>query len=72
MLVVLDLLQGLDLPQSLVGDAVLQPPQGHFLQGHRLSGLMINTVITDRLQTVRGESASRTSAVSRTTLWDVV
>lgn len=30
MLVVLNLLQGLDLPQSLVGDAILQPPESNF------------------------------------------
>lgn len=55
MLVVLNLLQGLDLPQSLVGDTVLQPPQSHFLQSHRLSCLtddiqyiIINTFITDK------------------------
>lgn len=42
MLVVLDLLQGFDFPQSLVGDPVLQLPQSHFLQRHRLSGLTRN------------------------------
>lgn len=45
MLVVLDLLQGLDLPEGLVGDAVLQPPQSHFLQSHRLSCLSETTLI---------------------------
>lgn len=39
MLVVLDLLQGLDFSQSLVGDSILQTPQSHLLQSHSLSGL---------------------------------
>lgn len=38
-LIVLDLLKRLDLPQGLVGDAILQPPQGHLLEGHDLPGL---------------------------------
>lgn len=37
--VVLHLLQSLDLPQRLVGDAVLQPSQSHLLQRHRLASL---------------------------------
>lgn len=38
-LIVLDLLQGLDLPQGLVGDAILQPPQSHLLESNDLSSL---------------------------------
>ena len=40
-LTVFDLLQGLDLPQDLVGDAILQPPQGHLLEGNDLSSLFV-------------------------------
>lgn len=42
MLIVLNLLQGLYFPQSLVGNPVLQLPQSHFLQRHRLSSLTRN------------------------------
>lgn len=37
--IVLHLLQGLDLPQGLAGDAVLQPAQRHLLEGNDLSSL---------------------------------
>lgn len=43
-LIVLDLLQGLDLPQGLVGDAILQAPQGHLLERHDLSSLRDTTL----------------------------
>jgi hypothetical protein len=33
------LLQSLDLPQGLIGDAILQPPQGHLLEGNDLTSL---------------------------------
>lgn len=38
-LIVLDFLQSLDLPQRLVGDAILQPTQRHLLEGHDLASL---------------------------------
>ena len=62
-LIVLDLLKRLDLPQGLVGDAILQPPQGHLLEGHDLPGLCgteRDTAVHPRLEKgVRRRGGSR-------------
>lgn len=38
-LTVLDLLQSLDFPEGLVRNTILQPPQGHLLEGNNLASL---------------------------------
>lgn len=38
-LTVLDLLQSLDFPEGLVRNTILQPPQGHLLEGNDLASL---------------------------------